>query len=112
MTDEILASLLQHIATRCWSDWWIGSVAQRRRCHLLTRARLEPLEPVGPPAALMAFGALKPLVCTPHRLVVGPVASALSGRIDDAIDIAPAAQHKAQLARRQFRDAPRPTTRA
>src|SRR2546421_485235 len=26
-TNEKFSSLLQHIAARCWSDWWIGGVA-------------------------------------------------------------------------------------
>src|SRR6266566_9403965 len=83
-TNHRVLSLLQHVGARCWHDWCMCCTAHRWWCHLFTRARLEPLEPVGPPTAIVLLSTFQPLLSILHRLVVGPVASALAGRIDDA----------------------------
>src|SRR5690349_17583763 len=73
---------------------------------LFAGAWLQPIYPVGPPGALVVFGALKPLVGALRPLVVRPIAFGLAGRIDDAGNMAAATQGKACLAAGELRDAP------
>src|SRR5437868_635266 len=99
-------SLLQDIGARRWSDRWMGCTAHRWRCHLFARARLEPLEPVGPPTAIVVFSALKPLVCTLHGLIVHPVTSPFARGIDNTGNMPTPAQGKTRFSPDKPGDAP------
>src|SRR5947209_4333687 len=65
--------------------------------YLLTGARFQPIYPVRPPAAVVVFGAIKPLVSILHPLIVCPIAFRLAGWIDDSGNMAAATQGKACL---------------
>ena len=65
---------------------------------LIAGAWLQPIYPIGPPAAVVVFGALKPFVGALHPLIVRPIAFGFAGRIDDACNMAAATQGKAHLA--------------
>src|SRR5947209_2562056 len=74
--------------------------------YLFTGAGLQPVYPVRPPAAIVVFGALKPLLSALHPLIVRPIAFAFSGWIDDAGNVATATQGKVCLAAGELGDAP------
>src|SRR5438876_4048389 len=84
----------------------MGGTAHRGWCHLFTRARPQPLEPVGPPTAIVLLSTFQPLLSILHRLVVGPVASALARWTDDTGNMAAAAHNKAHVATGKLRDPP------
>src|SRR5258708_17324067 len=100
-TNDRVLSLLKQVGARRWRNRGMGFTAHRRWCHLLTRTRLEPLQPVGPPTAIVLLSTFQPLVSILHRLVVDPVASALASWPDDTSNMAPAGQNKAHVATSQ-----------
>src|SRR5438034_11051474 len=105
-THNTVLSLFQHIGARRWRDRCMGCTAHRWWCHLFTRARLEPLEPVGPPTALVLLSTFQPLLSILHRFFVGPVASAFARWTDDTGNMAAAAHNKAHVATGKLRDPP------
>src|SRR5947209_1242712 len=84
----------------------MGCTAQSWSRHLFARARLEPLEPVGPPTAIVMLGALKPLVCTLHGLIVHPVTSPFARGIDNTGNMPTPTQGKTRFSPDKPGDAP------
>src|SRR5258708_35008194 len=103
-TNDRVLSLLQHVGARRWRNRGMVFTAHRRWCHLLTRTRLEPLQPVGPPTAIVLLSTFQPLVSILHRLVVDPVASALARWTADTSTMAAAGQNKDEVATSKLRE--------
>src|SRR5579859_1587566 len=104
--SERAPSLLQHVGTWRRGNRGVDCTAHRWGRHLFARAWLEPIQPVGPPTPVVLCGPGQPLVGVDRWLVVGPVALALGGWVDDASNMAAAAEDEAYGAVGKLRDAP------
>src|SRR5215211_658259 len=100
----------QNISARRILQGRVLEIAHRRGRAFRARSGGEPGGPVGPPAALVALGALQPLLRAARRGIADypcPVSAFAARRIDDPCNMAAGGAHVPHVAAEQLRDTPR-----
>src|SRR5438270_6374723 len=104
--DELPSLALEDVGAGCRHQGRVGCAADPGWRNLAARAWPQPLQPIRPPAAIVAGGTVQPGICGRGRAVISPVAPATRGRIDDSSNMAAATDHKTRLAAGQLGNTP------